>query len=211
MIYVLSDTQVEGAKRLPVIKQRFFTPNIHFLTYDYLIFTSKNGVRAAQNISEEWKRVPALAVGEATASEIRKLGGQVVYTAKSYYGDAMAQEIIKHFSPKKRYLYLRSKVVSSNLMQILYKAGFCIDEAIVYETLCTPCEELKRPPKGSVIIFSSPSTVRCFLACFGWDESYRAVAIGEKTAKAFGKPVKVAPKPTLTSAVEFARKLGFSV
>lgn len=211
MIYILSDTPIEGAVRLPVIKQRFFTPQIHFCNYDYLIFTSKNGVKAAQKISEDWKKVPSLAIGEATAKEIEKCGGTVAFVAKEYYGDAMAKELKKRFSAKKRYLYLRPKAVSSNLMQILKEAGFLVDEAIVYETICVPCKELRAPPKGSVIIFSSPSTVRCFLKCFGWDECYRAIAIGKKTAKAFGKPIQIAPKPTLKSAVEFARKLGFWV
>jgi len=211
MIYVLSNTQVEGAVRLPVIEQHFFSPSINFRDYDYLIFTSKNGVIGADRIDGAWKDIPALVIGEATAKEVERLGGKVEFVAKEYYGDAMARELQKSFPPQKRYLFLRAKEVSSNLTQLLKETGFDIDEAIVYETRCAPCDETKRPPKGSVIIFSSPSTVRCFLECFGWDESYKAIAIGKKTAKAFGREVAIAPKPTLKSAVEFATKAGFRV
>ena len=211
MIYVLSDTKVEGAVRLPVIKQRFFTPSIDFSKYDYLIFTSKNGVLGANNIDGAWKKIPALVIGEATAKEVERLGGKVAFIAREFYSHTMAEELKRSFPPQKRYLYLRAKKVLSNMVQSLQEVGFNIEEVVVYETICAPCDEAKRPPKGSVIIFSSPSTVRCFLECYGWDESFKAIAIGKKTAQAFKGPIKIAPKPTLQSAVEFATKERFSI
>ena len=207
MVYILSDTNVEGAKRLPVIKQRFLSQQIDFSSYDYLIATSKNALLAAEHIDPSWKEIPLVAISKPTAKKARQLGAKVVYVGKSGYGDKLAKEIIERFDPKRRFLYLRAKRVLSNLVSILQKSGFNIDERVVYETVCAECTELRPPPKGSIIIFSSPSTIECFLRCFSWDESYKAIAIGKKTASYFPYEIKISPKPSLKAAVEFARTL----
>jgi uroporphyrinogen-III synthase len=192
-----------------VSEQRYLSPSIDFSHYDYLIFTSKKGVEAAERIDGAWRGVPALAVGEATAKRIGELGGSVAYVCQSGYGADLAEAIAKKFDPKKRYLYLRPRKVSSDLGAILRKRGFAVDEAIVYETLCRKLSQSFRPPKGSVLIFGAPSAVECFLQNFGWDASYIPVAIGERTKAALERAVEgrvyVAPKTSFAAAVEFAR------
>ena len=208
-IYILSDTDIKGSEKLPVIKQNFFDVDIDFKEYDYLIFTSKNGVKAAAKISDDWKKIPALAIGKATAEIIENLGGKSVYVAKKFYGDKFAKEILEKFDKNSRFLYLRGKVVLSKLSEILRKNGFKVDEKIVYETVCIDCKNLKRPEKGSFIIFSSPSTIECFLKCFTLDKSYKIVAIGEKTAKYIPKNIKytVSPVQTLQGTVDWLSKI----
>jgi len=39
----------------------------------------------------------------------------------------------------------------------------------------------EKPLKNAIIIFTSPSTIHCFLKNFEWDESYTAVVIGKAT------------------------------
>jgi len=201
----LSDTKIEGAGKLPLIEQIFFDKRIDFNEYDYLIFTSKNGVIAADKISNEWKEIKALAIGNATAKMVRKLGGKLAYKAKKFYGDEFAKEIAQNFDKNKRFLYLRAKKVLSNLTGILKNNGFKIDEEIVYETKCAECKNLKAPDKYSFIIFSSPSTVKCFFKCFKWDESYKAVAIGKKTASYIPSDIDyiVSSVQTLQGTVDF--------
>ncbi|MRI58049.1 MAG: hypothetical protein C6H99_00915 [Epsilonproteobacteria bacterium] len=184
MVYILSSTPLTNARQLPMILQRFILEPIDFLVYDYLLFTSKNAVTAAQKISPSWRSVPSIVIGEATARKVEDLGGRVAYVASRFYGDDLAQEIVERFDPARRYLFLRPKVVATDLGGILRAKGFLVDERIVYETFCAPCHDRRPPPKGSIIIFSSPSTVRCFFRCFTWDESYRAYALGTKTAEA---------------------------
>ena len=121
-IYILSDTKVERAEKLPLIEQIFFDKEIDFNKYDYLIFTSKNGVIAADKISDKWKEIKSLAIGDATAKMVEKLGGKLEYTAKNFYGDEFAKEIAQNFEKDKRFLYLRAKKVLSNLTDILKKA-----------------------------------------------------------------------------------------
>ena len=209
-IYILSDAKVKGAKNLPVIKQIFFKKDIDFSKYDYIIFTSKKGVEAADKISFKWRYIPALAIGKATAKKIESLGAKVEFTATKFYGDEFAKELSGILDKKSKLLYIRPKVVLSNLTQILKENGFLIDEVVLYETICQECSKLEKPKKNSYIIFSSPSTIKCFFRCFSWDDSYKAVAIGKKTASFIPKNINyiLSPKQTLKECVEYILGLG---
>ena len=203
-IYILSNKDIKGAKKLPVIEQIFFKKEIDFKNYDYLIFTSRNGVKAAQNISTKWKELPSLVIGKGTEEEVVKLGGKVLYVAKKSYGDDFAKEIVKNFD-KKRFLYLRGKKVLSNLTDILKDSGFDITEEIVYKTVCIKYKNPKNIEKGSFVIFSSPSTVECFFKNFKWDKSYKAIAIGKKTATFIPSNIdyKISPVQSLSGIVKY--------
>ncbi len=206
-IFILSDTVIEGAKSLPLITQRFFSPPLDLSHYDYLIFTSKRGVDAIDRITDQWRSLPAFAVGEATARHIEELGGKVIAIA-SGYGEDLAKMIARS-GRKGQYLVVRPKKVVTSVADILHSCGIDAEEVILYETVCAECQKLPKPPQNSVIIFSSPSTIRCFLDCFGWDESYKAVAIGRKTARALPPFVQayISPTPDLQACVELAKKL----
>ncbi|WP_281950453.1 uroporphyrinogen-III synthase [Nitrosophilus kaiyonis] len=206
-IYVLSDSDIKGAIKLPVIEQNFFNINIDFKKYDYLVFTSKNGVIAVDRISSEWKKIDSIAIGKATAKKIEELGGKVAYVAKKFYGDELAKEISQNFDKSKKFLYLRAKKVLSNLSEILRKREFLLEEIIVYETVCKKIEN-KRVEKGSFIIFSSPSTIECFLKNFQWDKSYKAIAIGKKTASYIPKDIEfiISPVQTLQGTINFIKE-----
>ena len=119
----------------------------------------------------------------------------------------MAIEITKRYRFL-RFLYPRAKTIASNLPDILRSKGSDITEVVVYETVCSD-EALEVPEDGSVIIFSSPSTVKCFYERFGWRESYRCVAIGKTTANAveFTTDISIPPEQTLKSAVALASRL----
>ncbi len=206
-IFILSEAQVEGAKSLPLITQRFFTLSFDLASYDYLLFTSKRGVEAIERITHDWKKVPAFAIGEATAKHIQELGGEVAGIANGY-GENLVK-MVAQIAPKGRYLVIRPKKVATPIATLLRKKGIRADEAVLYETICQECHKLEKPPKGSVIIFSSPSIVECFLDCFGWDESYKAVAIGQRTAQVLPSCIRpyIPLTPSLKACVELAKKL----
>jgi len=208
MIYLLSNKKYNGAKNLPVIITKNFALNIDISSYEALIFSSKNGVLALESSGIEWRDIPAYSIGSGTSSIIKELGGNLVYEAKNSYGDSFANEI-KDYLEGKRALFLRAKVVSSNLNTILKESGVLLDEYIIYETLCNDCESLEKPKKGSVIIFSSPSTIECFFRCFEWDSSYKAVVIGKVTASYMPKGVdfSLCDEPNLPSCIKKARDI----
>ncbi len=206
-IYLLSAAKVEGAKNLPLIRAEFFDVDISIDDYDVIIFTSKNGVEAMERLGVDWKRKPSIAIGDATAEKIKKLHGRVSYVSTEAYGDELAVEITKRYRFL-RFLYPRAKTIASNLPDILRSKGSDITEVVVYETVCSD-EALEAPEDGSVIIFSSPSTVKCFYERFGWRESYKCVAIGKTTANAveFTTDISIPPQQTLKSAVALASRL----
>ncbi len=180
MIYLLSPLHKEGCIHLPMIDFSLVEEELVLDGYDLLMFTSKQAVKSAETLNKSWKEIPCLAIGASTAGEIERLGGTVLYQPRSFYGKSLGEDIIEKFSDKK-ILYLRPKVVSFDSKNFLAQAGIELQEKIIYETSCIKYTKESAPEKNAIIIFTSPSTIHCFLESFEWNESYTAVVIGEAT------------------------------
>ena len=202
MIYLLSNQFKEGVNNLPVIEIEYLKKDISF-DIDYLLFTSKNGVLGVDKISDEWKQIPALCIGNPTAKMVEKLGGKVAYTAKQSYGDEFAKEIIDNFAPSK-ILFCRAKKVLSNIVTILKDNGFIVQEEMIYQT---KCKKLDYIPKKGIFIFTSPSSVKCFLDQVKWNKNYKAIAIGKKTAEVFPYEIVISDKQTIDNCIKIAKSM----
>ncbi|MDQ7047974.1 MAG: uroporphyrinogen-III synthase [Sulfurovum sp.] len=79
----------------------------------------------------------------------------------------------------------------------------------MYETSCIEYSNEDKPDKNAIIIFTSPSTIHCFLKNFEWDESYVAVVIGEATKKHLPSYARcvVADVPLIDACIEKAKDL----
>jgi uroporphyrinogen-III synthase len=172
------------------------------------MFTSKQAVRSAEALNPEWKKYPCLSIGSATAKEIESLGGKICYQAKSFYSETLSQDIIAQFHDKK-ILYLRPKEVSFDSKNLLANAGIELHEQIIYETSCIRYEKKEKPGKNAIIIFTSPSTIHCFLKNFEWDESYTAIVIGEATRIHLPTDARyeVADTPLIDACIEKAKSV----
>ncbi|ACM93054.1 uroporphyrinogen-III synthase [Nautilia profundicola AmH] len=203
-IYLLTDQKIDGVENYPVIKINFLSPSFSFENIDYLIFTSKNGVRAVNNLTDEWKNYPSLAIGKATANEIEKLGGKVEYIAKSAYGDEFAKEINQIYK-NKTFLFFRAKKLVSKIQKEFINNT--LKEVIIYETVCnTPDEQFKKP---SIVIFTSPSTVKCFSKILTF-ENIVTIAIGNKTKKELSKfttEIFMPTTPSINECIKLAKSL----
>jgi uroporphyrinogen-III synthase len=202
-IFVLNDKKVKFAQNLPLLKIKYLKKDIDLSKYDYLIFTSKNAVKAINSFNKTWKKIPALAISHQTAKVIKDLEGNVDFIGKSSHGDEFAQEIKEKIANKK-VLYLRSDKIVSNLIDILN-----CDDIIVYENCFNDIKNKYKLPKKSKIIFSSPSTISYFLKQYTWDNSYTAISIGKTTAKYFPKYINpiIADKTSLKACVKKALEL----
>ncbi len=211
-IYLLNEDKYEGVKNLPMIKINFFQKEIDLNPYDALVFTSKNGVRAIERIDKDWVKKEIYSIGQGTSKEIKKHNANLIYTAKNSYGDSFAQEIQDKLKNKK-VLFLRAKKVTSRLNQILKVAQVDLEEEIIYETTCRAYGQHEKLDDNSVIIFTSPSTVKCFLKNFNWHKSYRAVCIGKVTAKTIPSYIDytLCKKQTILSCVELAKSLSSKI
>jgi len=208
MIYLLSPVQKEGCFYLPMIDFSLIEEELVLDGYDLLMFTSKQAVKSAEALNQKWKEIPCVSIGDSTASEIERLGGTVLYKPRSFYGKSLGEDIIEKFSDK-RILYLRPKVVSFDSKNFLAQAGIDLHEKIIYETLCIKYTKEDTPEKNAIIIFTSPSTIHCFLENFEWDESYIAVVIGEATKEHLPKHAQyeVADIPQIDACIAKAKQI----
>ena len=181
---------------------------IDFKNIDILMFTSKQAVVSVNKINKAWKNYPCIAIGEATKKKIEELDGEVLYSPKSFYSELLAQDIKKNFA-NKRLLYLRPKEVSFDSKGYLTKQGIELKETIIYETSCIKYLKKQKPLPNAIIIFTSPSTIRCFFNNFDWDSSYTAVLIGKATQKhlPFYCEYVVSDEPLINACVEKALKI----
>ncbi len=184
MIYLFSLSSKKGVKHIKIIDTKFLRPD-NLNDFDTIIFTSKTSVRALEFFNIKWKHCLCFAIGEHTAREILKRGGKVEFVSKNSYGDEFAREI-KPLLYGKKILFPRAKKTVSNIKEILKPIE--IDEQILYETVCAE-NGFEKPPKHSTLIFTSPSSILCFLKKFDFDKSYKVICIGKKTASFLPKDI----------------------
>ena len=108
IIYLLTNQKKEGILNYPVIKIEFLNPSFSFENVDFLLFTSKNGIKGVDRLTSDWKKYPCCVIGEATANEVKKRGGKIEFIATSSYGDEFAKEINKKYK-NKTFLFLEPK------------------------------------------------------------------------------------------------------
>ena len=207
-IYLLSPSLKEDTIHLPMIRFSLLDVKIDLSHCDTLMFSSKQAVKSAEKLNPEWKNIPCLAIGKATAKMIESLGGKVIYQPKTFYAETLAKDIIVKFKDK-NILYLRPKTVSFDSKTFLEKAGLSLQEQIIYETSCVSYKRKDRPLKNAIIIFTSPSSIHCFLENFEWNESYTAVVIGEATKEYLPSNARyeVADIPLIDSCIAKAKQI----
>ena len=207
-ICLTSPKEAEGAISLPMIRFRLVADRIDYQGCDTLLFTSKQAVVSAESIDPGWKKYPAIAIGPATAKQIEALGGRVLHRPDNFYGRELADDLIRLFRERKL-LYLRPRKVSFDSRKYLASAGIELKEQILYETSCHRYEREKKPPEGSIVVFTSPSTIHCFLENFAWESDYTAVVIGRATLEHLpeGCDYRIADEPTIAACMEMARRL----
>jgi len=207
-IYLLSPLVKEGTISLPMIRFQVTAEKVDLSHCDVLMFTSKQAVKSVDQLNPKWKNIPSLAIGASTAKQIEKLGGKVLYQPNSFYGKTLSHDIVEKFSDKK-ILYLRPKEVSFDSKSFLISSGIRLDEQVIYETSCILYDTSTKPTKDAIIIFTSPSTIHCFLKNFIWDESYTAVVIGEATKEHLPMNARcvVADIPQIDSCIAKAKDI----
>lgn len=207
-IYVLNDKKVKWAKNLPVIKIETIKCDIDFSAYDAIIFTSKSAIYPLNSYNQKWKSKPLYVIAPQTAKAASNLGGKIKFVSKEKHGNEFADELVPLLKNKK-VLYVRGSKIVSTLVEKLNTNGVICDEAIVYKTVCVEFKKKIVLPKNSAIIFSSPSTIECFLKNATWDESYIAISIGYTTKNYFPPYITpiIAQTTSLDSCVKKAIEL----
>ena len=202
--------------------------------YDWIIFTSANGVTFfCQRLNERGKglgfpdSVKVCAIGPATARQLKQNGIRVDYTPKEYVAEAILDGFEKMSVRGKRILLARVKKARDVLPKGLKAMGAQIDVVEAYRTLkprggSKRLKEILAQGKVDVITFTSSSTVNHFIELLGRGdirEKLKGVTIASigpvtsRTAREQGLDVDIQPEaytiPALTEAIVdyFAGKL----
>jgi uroporphyrinogen-III synthase len=131
-----------------------------------ILCTSANGVRALARVSGE-RRVPLLAVGDATAARARAEGFEPVESAAGDVGD-LARLAAARLRPQKGpLLHVAGNVVAGDLVGLLRAQGFTVERRVMYEA--RPVAALSRAAVDSLragaiafALFFSPRTAAIF-------------------------------------------------
>lgn len=202
-IYLISKTPYDGVIHIPVLSTRFLHPSIDFSAYEGVVITSKQAVLALQHYVFDWKKIKWIAVSEATAQSAYEAGAEIIEIAEGY-----GESIPDVLNRKKRgkWLYARPETVASEWVDSVRKAGIEIDEAIVYETACNEDAYSQTIAAEGVLIFTSPSAIRCFLRGYTILPTHEVVVIGKTTQNALPEGVSshMSPTASVASAVELA-------
>jgi len=189
--------------------------------YDWAVFTSVNGVRRFfARMRERGRDVRALhraklaAVGPATAQALAEIGLLVDVMPEEYRAEGVAAAMIAKGVQGARVLLPRAAVAREILVTLLRDAGATVEEVPVYETIAArsdPGEVRRQLSAGAVdlVTFTSPSTVRHFVALLGDDaialmRRARLACIGPITAQAvheLGLKVDISPADYTTEAL----------
>lgn len=149
-------------------------------SYDWLVFTSANGVDAAAGRLGFLGISPGriAAVGTATAAAVEGRFGRVAdLVPKQAVGRALGEELIRdHDIRNKRLLLLRADIASQELPEMLRQAGALVTDLAAYQT--EPADSLPEQAitslrNGSIdwITFTSASTVRSMVRLLGNESS----------------------------------------
>jgi uroporphyrinogen III methyltransferase/synthase len=195
-------------------------------SYDWIIFTSVNGVHFFwHRLRERGKNlslpssIKVCAIGPATAKQLKEYGIPVDYIPKEYIAEAILEGFGKMGIQGKRILLARAKIARDVLPKGLNEMGAELDVIEVYRTV-KPVGGSKRLRKlfegggVDVITFTSSSTVNHFvellkeenlkgclkgvvIACIG--------PVAAQTARSWGMKVEIEAEeytiPGLTQAI----------
>jgi uroporphyrinogen III methyltransferase/synthase len=158
-------------------------------SFDWLVFTSVNGVEAFVERLErhglDLRAVPrdakVAAIGPATAERVREAGLRVVVVPREFRAEALIEELAGDELAGKRVLIPRARVAREILPDKLREAGAEVVVPPAYESV--PSSEGKdelarRLEVGEVdcVTFTASSTVENFVGAFGEGEARRLLS-----------------------------------
>jgi uroporphyrinogen-III synthase len=207
-IYLFSISSHLEAISISSLAITFLKPSIDFSKYDYLIITSKQSSEALKQYEmQSYLTKKALCVSVASAKSYENLGATVLDVGAGY-GDNLVDKI-KTYPKSTKWLYLRAKEVASDFVKVCQEDGFNIDEAVVYESDCSLEILHVEVEDDSILIFTSPSSLNCFLKTHTISKNSKIIVIGKTTAKAVPKKREyiLSQQTTIDSCIEIALTL----
>jgi uroporphyrinogen III methyltransferase/synthase len=181
--------------------------------YDWLIFTSVNGVRCFMDRIPDVRalRGRICAIGPATRAAIETLHLKVELIGEEYVAESLLEAFAQHDLSGKKVLIARAAVARDVLPEGLRARGGHVDVLEVYRTIAPAnlAEQANRVQSADWVTFTSSSTVENLMRAVGTIGSAKVATIGpvtSATARRLGIEVAVEASPYtvdgLVSALE---------
>jgi uroporphyrinogen III methyltransferase / synthase len=165
--------------------------------YDWIVFTSANGVDAFFEIffklyddAREIGGARIAAIGPATAQRVKDFHLHVDLQPEEFVAEAVVKEFQKEVSVENlRILLVRAEKTRDVLPRELSGLGAIVDEAFAYRTVpetrdATGARQRLAREAADLITFTSSSTVENFLALgLPWPKGMQVASIGPITSK----------------------------
>lgn len=191
----------EGSLHIPFIRVEPITEAIEarriqrlcgaYKTYTHMLFTSQTAVHffLKQFTALPEALPPIYSVGKATARYLQERGFVVAHTAHEETAEGVVkllQELLPKTVPKDAHLFWpHSAEARAVLHDYLAKASFRSTTCSIYRTIQQRPEPLPDLRLFDGVVFTSPSTVHSFMACYGVvSDRLTYFAIGPITAQA---------------------------
>ncbi|PGS09728.1 uroporphyrinogen-III synthase [Bacillus pseudomycoides] len=153
-----------------VSQQEFQGISQQLHTYDWVIFTSKNGVSFFLDglCQEIPPTVRIAAVGVKTGQELEKRGYEVHFVPKTFVAEAFVLEFVRELNGTERILFPKGNLARDIIPNKLRDLDVFLEEFVVYETKTNHEKQLDliaalELGKVDVVTFTSPSTVTSFV------------------------------------------------
>jgi uroporphyrinogen III methyltransferase/synthase len=140
----------------------------HVTEYDWIVFTSANGVRAVMarvgethSSSVDWKALRVAAIGPGTARALEANGVPVAFIPTQFLGQQIARDL--PIESGQRALLLRADLASDVLATGLTARGVQVSDVDAYRTVMPESREIDLT-RMDAVTFTSSWTVRNFVA-----------------------------------------------
>lgn len=228
-IYLIGNAVFDDVISMPLLRIEFIIPDIkdwekalgvsikyfdiHVLNAALndvvLIVSSKNAINALQQLGITLENKKGFVIGKITRHDFVKAGGVVLGMPDAAYGDYFIQLLSKQHL-NKRLLYCRARESFVDIATQLQQQGIDAGEIVLYRSVRNP-QNFMPPSENAIIIFGAPSSYHAFIARFGWEVGWQAIAIGKSTFNVFSDTTKtnasIAPQPTFQSCVKYAKEM----
>jgi uroporphyrinogen III methyltransferase/synthase len=179
---------------------KFLRALAKFPAYDWIIFTSPNGVRIFFDYLQQMAKdarvfasAKIAAIGAKTAAKLAEFGIHPDFVPTVFTGKELGNQLIAHANLNgKKVLLLRSHLASNELVDLLQRAGAEVDNVPLYTVAAEKSESKLLTEKitgGAVdwLTFTAPSCVRAFFEQIPPDSvnsgSVRVASIGPVTSE----------------------------
>jgi uroporphyrinogen-III synthase len=205
-IYLFSLSSYPDTIHIPSLDVEHRSPDIEFSKYDSFLITSKQAIKALENY-ENLLLAPAICVSTKTAEAYQKIGGEILAVGDGYGKSLIAK--VQGYDKTRRWLYLRAQSVASDFVGVLQNQGYAIDEKIMYKSECSQAILDVDVEEDAILIFTSPSSVKCYLKTHSFSQKQKIVAIGTTTQQALPENVsaQVCDASSIESCVKVAQTL----